>query len=215
MITVPVDRSMTRPSPASHPEPPARLRICESSLETVSRPEHAAYTFTLSVIAIITFLPLAVLGVAQLAPGAEPVSSWTLPTLLVSCALLGAGLWWMVSASTITVRATVEDGVAVRTWRVVRTEIPWQAIESVRTGPTGGTMEVGPRWYGPGRIGYTGGSTSVVIRIHPLYRQAARQGSIGGDTVRRLAAEYVVSVPEPEAVASKLTALRARALDAA
>lgn len=212
-MTVPVDHTTDPPTAPARSERPARLRICEGSLETISAPERAAYTLTLAVVAVVVALPLAILGVAQLAPSAEPLSSWTLPTLLVASALVAGALWWTVSASTIRLQADLESGIRVRTWRFVRTEIPWRAVESVAPGPSGGALEVGPRWYGPGRVGYTAGSTSVVIRIHPLYRKALRQGRMADAPRRRIAAEYVVSVPEPEAVASKLVALRARALE--
>jgi len=167
-----------------------RIALSGDSVSTISRPERAAYALGLGIAGFILALLLGVQMVTRESPE-DTAGAWV---VFVVAAPFLLGLLWVIHHCVIRLRATLVDGISVSSMHRWRAQIPWTAIESIRPGPRGGTMEIGYKRWGGGRVGYLAGADCIILSITPGHEELAR--------------EYFISVPEPEAVAAKLRQLQ-------
>jgi len=170
-----------------------RIQLSPDVLRTISRPERAAYALGLGIAGFIVLILLSVQLVTRESDGDTAGAWWA---LLISAPVI-LGLLWLIHNSVIRLSASLGGGIAVTSMHRWRVQIPWHAVDSIRPGPRGGTMEIGYKRWGGGRVGYLAGAECIIIAITPGHPNLAR--------------EYFVSVPEPEAVTAKLRQLRSGA----
>lgn len=123
---------------------------------------------------------------------------------LAVVALAGAAV-----IQTLTVRLEADaGGLTVSMGHLITRRLPWAAVAVVEETPRGGSTDVGWKMMGGGRVGYLAGSETVLVKIRPEFRTAARAGEIAMEGSSRLAEWYYISAPDAGRVAAQLETLR-------
>lgn len=177
------------------------------NLTTVSHPERPAYVL---IYGLLGWSALLVALSLVLVP--EEV---TAVSVILMCAVLGTALILCIGFTRLCVvhlRATPWDGLEVSLGHFVSRRLPWEAISSVQKAPTGGAIDVGWKWMGPGRIGYLAGAENILVKTAPEFREKALHGEVELEGRQKLSEWYYISVPDAEEVARQLTQMRAQAL---
>lgn len=178
----------------------------QEAVTTVSHPERPAY---LLIYGLLGWTALLVALSFILVPEEVTAVSVTL-----MCTVLGTALILCVALARLCVvhlRATPEGGMEVSLGHFVSRRLPWEAVASVEKAPTGGAIDVGWKWMGPGRIGYLAGAENILVKISPDFRAKALRGEVELEGRRKLSEWYYISVPEPDAVAERLNQMRTQA----
>lgn len=179
----------------------------QESVQTVSHPERPAYILIIG----LHCIPVAVILMLWLTSEDEFSTAWLSLTLGIVAAAIVLCVT-MVKVLVVHTHATAEDGLRLSLHHFVSRTLPWEAIDSISRGPTGGAMDVGWKWMGGGRVGYLAGAENVIVKINPELRQRVLDGEVQLPESPKVAEWYYVSVPDPDVVAVELNRLRARAL---
>lgn len=180
-----------------------KIKLSRDGIKTISRPERPAYLLILG----LCLFSFAIVLVSFLTTGEEMGGAgFWLTTGFMGLTFIGT--LWLVSVAVVRVEADLENGIRVSTMQFFNLSLPWEAVESIKEGMTGGAMDVGYKRWGGGRVGFLAGSQTIIITVSEAYR--GKQLTPAGKT-QRVAQEYFISVPESSAVSAKLKELRARA----
>lgn len=127
---------------------------------------------------------------------------------VVGLALVAVLLVGVIKVLVVHTRASVEEGLTLSVGPFVSRTLPWEAIQSIEKAPTGGAMDVGWKWLGPGRIGYLAGAENVLVKTNADFRRQVLKGEVTVEGRQKLAEWYFVSVPESELTAQRLNQMR-------
>lgn len=182
-----------------------KVHTVDGTISTVSYPQRPVY-----------WLIYGLLGWTAAITVVVSVASQDASVQSIALGLIGLGLTTVLLVGTIKAlvvhtRATVEEGLTLSLGPFVSRRLPWEAINSIEKAPTGGAIDVGWKWMGPGRIGYLAGAENILIKTNPEFREGVANGAITVDGRQRLAEWYFVSVPDSELTAQRLNRMRKRA----
>lgn len=178
----------------------------DETISTVSHPQKPVYWLVYGLLGWTAAITVVVAFTSQ----DSSVSSSVLSVL--GLALIAVALVGVIKVLVVHTRASVEKGVTLSVGPFVSRTLPWEAISSIEKAPTGGAMDVGWKWMGPGRIGYLAGAENVLIKTSEDFRQRVSKGEVAVEGRQKLAEWYFVSVPESELTAQRLRDMRARAM---
>lgn len=183
--------------PQPSPEEP------RESISTLSFPERPAYLLIFGFLGLTAVL---VVVVFFLIPEEGGIAELVLVlTGLTAIGLLGAT---MVKTLVVHLEADADNGLTVSVGHLITRRIPWAAITSVEEAPRGGSIDVGWKMMGGGRVGYLAGAETILVKISPEFRKAARAGEVRLEGSSRLAEWYYISAPDSGRIASQLETFR-------
>lgn len=177
----------------------------EDSINTVSYPQRPVYWLIYGLLGWTAAIAV-VVSLASAGTTAQSIILVVLGLTLLTIVLVG-----VIKVLVVHTRATVDDGVTFSVGPFVSRTLPWEAISSIEPAPTGGAIDVGWKWIGPGRIGYLAGAENILIKTSPEFRESVSSGATTLQGRLKLAEWYFVSVPESELTAQRLNNMRAEA----
>lgn len=177
----------------------------DETIRTRSYPQRPVYWLIYGLMGWTAAIVVVVVAITS-----QDTSTASLVLILVGLALITIVLIGPIKTLIVHTHATVEDGLTLSIGPFVSRTLPWEAISSIEKAPTGGAMDVGWKWIGPGRIGYLAGAANVLIKTSPEFRQRVANAEITLEGRQKLAEWYFVSVPESELTAQRLNHMRAQ-----